>query len=130
MISEKGISPTKQGVIAVQKIPIPRNIKEVQSFVALCSYFRKFIQSFSLIAKPLYDLLRKNVQFSFEKRELDAFENLKRKLIEAPVLAIYNPHNETELHCDASTLGFGAVLLQRGKDKQFHPIFFFVLEYM
>ena len=125
LISEKGISPTKQGVIAVQKIPIPRNIKEVQSFVALCSYFRKFIQSFSLIAKPLYDLLRKNVKFTFEKKELDSFEKLKRKLIEAPVLAIYNPNNETELHCDASAIGFGAVLLQRGKDKQFHPVFFF-----
>ena len=88
LISEKGISPTKEGVVAVQKIPVPRNIKEVQSFVALCSYFRKFIRSFSIIAKPLYDLLRKNVQFYFGKNELDAFENLKKKLVEAPVLTI------------------------------------------
>lgn len=69
-------------------------------------------------------MLRKNVQFYFGKNELDTFESLKKKLIKASVLAIYNPHNETELHCDASTIGFGAVLLQKGSDKQFHPVFF------
>lgn len=125
LISGAGISPTKEGIKSVQRIPVPRNVKEVHSFVALCSYFRKFIPSFSLIAKPLYELLRKNVTFAFGERELQAFEELKRKLIQPPVLAIYNPNSETELHCDASTAGFGAVLAQRGIDKQFHPIFFF-----
>jgi len=125
LISEKGVRPTKEGIKAVQKIAVPRNLKEVHSFVALCSYFRKFIPSFSEIAKPLYDLLRKNVPFKFEAKELQVFERLKKKITEAPVLAIYNPSNETELHCDASIAGFGAVLMQRGEDKQFHPIFFF-----
>jgi hypothetical protein len=90
LVSEKGISPTKEGVKSVQRIPIPRNIKEVHSFVALCSYFRKFISSFSLIAKPLYKLLRKNVSFKFGAEELHAVEVLKDKLTNAPVLAIYN----------------------------------------
>ena len=125
LVTEAGISPTKEGVRSVQRIPVPRNIKEVHSFVALCSYFRKFIPAFSVIAKPLYDLLRKNASFAFEVRELQAFEELKNKLTQAPVLAIYNPNSETELHCDASIAGFGAVLAQRGSDKQFHPIFFF-----
>lgn len=125
LVTEAGISPTKEGIKSVQRIPVPRNVKEVHSFVALCSYFRKFIPSFSLIAKPLYELLRKNVSFIFGVRELQAFEELKRKLVQPPVLAIYNPNSETELHCDASTAGFGAVLAQRGNDKQFHPIFFF-----
>lgn len=124
-ISEKGIRPTKEGVQSVQRIPVPRNIKEVRSFVALCSYFRKFIPSFSLVAKPLYDFLRKNAQFRMGANVLHAFEELKKEMVNVPVLAIYNPNNETELHCDASMAGFGAVLMQRGKDEQFHPIFFF-----
>lgn len=125
LVSEKGIKPTKEGVKAVQKIPVPRNIKEVHSFVALCSYFRKFIPSFSLIAKPLYDLLRKNVQFKIGEKELHAIEELKEKITDSPVLSIYNPNNETELHCDASSAGFGAVLMQRGGDGYFHPTLYF-----
>lgn len=78
----------------------------------MCFYFRKFIQSFSTIAKPLYDLLRKNVVFKFGENELSAFEILKKKLVEVLVLAIYNFANDTELHCDASMVGFGAVLMQ------------------
>lgn len=125
LISEGGISPTEDGIKSVKRIPVPRSTKEVHSFVALCSYFRKFIPSFSLIAKPLYELLRKNVQFTFGDQELNAFEELKRKIIQAPVLALYSPNGETELHRDASTAGFGAVLMQRSSDKCFHPIFFF-----
>lgn len=124
-ISEKGIRPTKGGIEAVQKIPVPRNVKEVQSYVALCSYFRKFIPSFSIIAKPLYELLKKNIEFVFGPKELITFETLKKKLTEAPVLSIYNPKSETELHCDASSHGFGAVLLQRKLDGQLHPVFYF-----
>lgn len=125
IVSEEGIRPTQRGIEAVQKIPIPRNVKEVHSFVALCSYFRKFIPSISIIAKPFYDLLRKGATFKFEQEEFQAFELLKKKLVEVPVLAIYSPASETELHCDASGMGFGAVLLQRQKDGQFHPVFFF-----
>lgn len=78
------------------------NVKEVHGFVALYSYFRKFIPSFSLIVKPLYELSRKNVVFTFGARELQAYEELKKKLTEAPILTIYNLDRETEFHCDAS----------------------------
>lgn len=124
LISENSIRLTKKGIKAVQKIPVPCNVKEVHSFVALCSYFRKFIQSFSVIAKPLYDLLRKKCTVHVRSGRV-AFERLKEKLLETPVLAIYNPNNETEFHCDVSIARFRAVLMQRGNDKQFHPIFFF-----
>lgn len=50
---------------------------------------------------------------------------LKEKLINTPILSIYNPKHETELHCDASSLGFGAILMQRKTDNKFHPIFYF-----
>lgn len=79
-------------------------------------YFRKFIQNFSIIEKPLYDPTRKDVIFRFTKKELEAkLEVLKKTLIEAPILTIYDPHAGTELHCDASSHGYGAILLQKGK---------------
>lgn len=77
------------------------------------------------MAAPLYNLLRKNVEFKFGTKELQAFEILKNKLIEAPILAIYYPTDRMELHCEASKLRNGAVLMQRKADEQLHPIFYF-----
>lgn len=71
------------------------------------------MKDFSILAKPLYDLIRKESKFSFGKDKLCAFENLKTSLISPPVLCIYSPSVETELHRDASQLGFGSVLVQK-----------------
>ena len=124
-ISENGVSPTNHGIEAVLNFPIAQNIREVQSFLGWCSYFRKFIEGFSIIAKPLYDLLRKNMPFKFGPDELQAVEKLKNKLIDFPVLSICSPKDKTELHYDASKLGYGAALLQRKSDGLFHPVFYF-----
>lgn len=94
-------------------------------FLGLCSYFRKFVKNFSVIAKPLYDLTKKNANFRFEEEEQRIFETLKDRLIDAPILSIYSPHDKTELHCDASATGFGAILLQKKTDRKLHPVFYF-----
>lgn len=104
---------------------MPGTVKEVQSFLGLVSYFRKFIEGFSVLARPLYALLKKDTIFKFEETERRAVEALKNRLIEAEILAIYNPSAVTELHCDASSHGFGAVLLQRQSNKYMHPVFYF-----
>jgi len=77
------------------------------------------------MAAPLYKLLKKDSKFIFGETELKAFITIKSKLTESPVLDIYNPNDETELHTDTSTLSFEAVLLQRKNDKRLHPIFYF-----
>lgn len=74
VVSEKGIRPSDREIFAVKNFPIPKNIRNIQSFLGLCSYFRKFI------AGPLYDLLKKNATFEFGKKQSDAFESLKNKL--------------------------------------------------
>lgn len=125
IIKENTVKPMGSGISAVKDYPIPQNQKDVQSFIGLASYFRKFIEGFAIIAAPLYKLLRKDNKFIFGETELKAFMTLKSKLIESLILGIYNPNNDTELHTDASTLGFGAVLLQRKSDKKLHPIFYF-----
>lgn len=124
-ISKEGIRPTNRGIEAVLNFPIATNVKEIRSFIGLCSFFRRFIENFAIIAKPLYDLLRKDAKFRFGEKELEAFETLRIKLTEAPILSLYNHKHETELHCDASSIGFGAVLMQRKSDSRFHPVFYF-----
>lgn len=93
--------------------------------MGLASYFRRFISGFSVLAKPLYALLRKDAVFNFSPEENDAFVELKRRLAREPVLAIYSPDLKTELHCDVSASGFGAVLKQQQPDERFRPVFCF-----
>lgn len=75
-----------------------------------------------MVAKPLYDLVRKDAVFTFSEIDMRGFEALKRKLMEARILRLDNPHHETELHCDASAAGFGVVLMRRKSDGKFHPV--------
>lgn len=100
---------------AVKKFPQPTTVKQVQSFLGLTGYFRKCILSYSLIAKPLSDLLRKGQIFVFGPAQVEAFNRLKTLLISEPVLNIYQQGAETELHTDASMHGYGACLLQRSR---------------
>jgi len=125
LIYENGIQPSAENIESVVNYPIPRNTKEVQRFIGLASYFRKFVPNFSVIAKPLYDLLKKNAEFKFGIEENTAYEALKTHLSNKPVLAIYCPSAATELHCDASASGFGAILLQKQEGGQFRPISYF-----
>lgn len=125
IIDKNGIRPGTENVDAILKYPLPRNIHEVHRFIGSTSFFRRFIKDFSRIAKPLYDLLKKGVKFRFEANEYTAFEILKNHLASQPILAIYSPKLETELHCDASASGFGAILMQRQIDNVFKPVFYF-----
>lgn len=124
-VTFEGIKPTDKGVKAVSEFPVPQSIRSVKSFLGLCSYFRKFIEGFAEIARPLHNLLKKDAIFKFTEDELSAFEKLKSKLVAAPILAIYDPHDSTELHCDASSFGFGAVLAQRKSNHKLHSVFYF-----
>ncbi|XP_018392678.1 PREDICTED: uncharacterized protein LOC108771809 [Cyphomyrmex costatus] len=82
---------------------------------------RKFIQDYTVISKPLSDLVKENATFKFGEAEIKTYEMLKNKLSEAPILSIYSPKDETELHCDASAVGYGVILMQRKSDRKFHP---------
>lgn len=98
----------------------------MQSFPGLSGYFRKFIPGYLTIARPLTNLLRANVKFRFGIDERNAFVRLKTMLSENPILKLYRIGAETELHTDASALGYGAILLQRDSESQcLHPINYF-----
>lgn len=125
-ISFNQISPCDRHVEAVREIPVPQNAKSLQRFLGLMSYFRKFIKGFSTIASPLYDLLKKDAEYFLGAPQLEAVEKLKKLLISRPVLCIYSPNTDTQLHTDASSQGFGGILMQRQRiDNKYHPVMFF-----
>lgn len=124
-INSNGIQMNNTHVEAVGAYNQPKNQKQLRSCLGLFSHFRKFIPNFATIAKPLYRLLKEDVKYEFSPECNKAFNELKDRLLERPVLAIYNPKAETELHCDASAAGFGAILMQKQGDGKFHPVMYF-----
>lgn len=124
-VSEFGITPNPASVECIINYPTPKNVHDVHKFIGFASYFRRFIPNFSVIAKPLYALVKKNAQFQFSFSEEQAFNDLKSKLASCPLLAIYSPELETELHCDASSLGYGAILMQKQSTGKFQPVSYF-----
>ena len=103
-------------VMAVKNWGVPRNVKQVQEFLGFANYYRRFIKDFSNMAKPLYDLLKKDSQFIWTTECNDALETLKRKLCESPVLRAVDPDKEIRLHTDASNYAVGGNLSQLDDD--------------
>ncbi|GFX87152.1 retrovirus-related Pol polyprotein from transposon 297 [Trichonephila clavipes] len=124
-IVESGtIKPSPTKTLAVRKFPEPTTIKQVQSFLGLTGYFRKYIKDYSKIAKPLSDLTRKENLFVFGIQQKEAFEKLKKIMSEGPILHLYKYGRKTELHTDACKQGFGAILLQEAEDGKLHPVYY------
>nr|GFA67579.1 retrotransposon protein, putative, Ty3-gypsy subclass [Tanacetum cinerariifolium] len=88
---------------------------EVRQFLGLAGYYRRFIEGFSLISKPLTKLTQKNKKFEWGTEAGEAFQMLKQKLCCAPILALPEGSDDFVVYCDASLKGFGAVLMQREK---------------
>ncbi|XP_011860718.1 PREDICTED: uncharacterized protein LOC105557922 [Vollenhovia emeryi] len=87
--------------------------------------FGRFIKDYTIKAKPLQNLLKKTVDYKFDIECERAFETLKKELTSAPVLKLYDPAAETELHTDASSAGYGAILLQRRGNQPWAPVAYF-----
>lgn len=122
LVSEKGVKTDPDKIAAIEKFPPPKKIKDVQSFLGTCNFYRKFIKNYSMIAKPLHEATKKN-GFVWGAAQDSAFKDLKTALSTAPVLAHFNPHADCELRTDACSTGIGAILLQEKGDEK-HPIAF------
>ena len=90
-------------------------MSDVRSFHGLASFYRRFVKDFSLKAAPLNELVKKHVKFERAKLKKNAFNQLKRDLTTAPVLALRDFSKTFELECDASGTGIGAVLKQENR---------------
>ncbi|GKB55474.1 reverse transcriptase domain-containing protein [Tanacetum coccineum] len=120
-ISKNGIEVDKAKVDVIAKLPHPTTVKGIRSFLGHAGFYRRFIQDFSKIARPMTRLLEKDTPFFFSKECIEAFQTLKKKLTEAPILVAPDWDLPFELMCDASDFAIGAVLGQR-KTKHFQPI--------
>ncbi|GJS59413.1 reverse transcriptase domain-containing protein [Tanacetum coccineum] len=120
-ISKNGIEVDKAKVDVISKLPHPTTVKGVRSFLGHAGFYRRFIKDFSKISRPMTHLLEKNTLFFFSDDCIQAFQTLKKKLTEAPILIAPNWDLPFELMCDASDFAIGAVLGQR-HEKHFNPI--------
>nr|GEV41763.1 DNA-directed DNA polymerase [Tanacetum cinerariifolium] len=120
-ISKSGIKVDRAKVDIIAKLPHPTTVKGVGSFLGHAGFYRRFIQDFSKIARPMSHLLEKETPFVFSKDCIDAFETVKKKLTEALILVVPDWNLPFELMCDASDFAIGAVLGQR-KMNHFQPI--------
>ncbi len=116
VVSETGISTDPQKIEAVKSWPTPENLTEARSFLGFSSYYRRFIKGYADIAKPLYTLTEKNTPFLWTEKCEDSFNQLKKALISAPVLAYPSRDGQYVLDCDASNIGVGGILSVTNED--------------
>ena len=122
IVSEQGVAVDHGKVEKIKLWPTPASAREVQQFLGLANYYRRYIKGFAEIAKPLHKLTERNASFKWTAECENAFSTLRFKLTTTPVLAYPDFSQQFILDTDASNAAIGAVLSQIGKDGQEHVI--------
>ncbi|GJT18895.1 putative reverse transcriptase domain-containing protein [Tanacetum coccineum] len=115
VIDNKGIHVDPAKIESVKDWASPKTPTEIRQFLGLAGYYRRFIEGFSKIAKPMTKLTQKKVKFEWGDKQEAAFQLLKQKLCSAPILALPKGSEDFIVYCDASIKGLGAMLMQREK---------------
>nr|CAJ86189.1 H0306F03.2 [Oryza sativa] len=115
VISSNGVEVDPSKVEAVLAWNPPKNVLEIRSFLGLAGYYRRFIEGFSKLARPMTELLKKEKKFQWSAACEDSFQEMKKRLTTAPVLTLPDIRKDFEIFCDASRQGLGCVLMQERK---------------
>ena len=115
VVSNDGVSMDPQKIKVVIKWPRPKNPMEVRSFLGLAGYYRRFVHNFSKIATPLTNLTRKVTKYEWTEQGEEAFQELKKRLMSALILAFPTIEKDFIVYSDASRSGLGCVLMQEGR---------------
>ncbi|GJY93049.1 putative reverse transcriptase domain-containing protein [Tanacetum coccineum] len=115
VINSEGLKVDPAKIKAVMNWQASKNVGEIRSFLGLAGYYRRYIQDFSKIASLLTKLTKKNALFECGEEQEEAFVTLRRKLYETPILVLPDGTEDMVVYCDASYVGLGCVLMQRGK---------------
>ncbi|GJS67461.1 putative reverse transcriptase domain-containing protein [Tanacetum coccineum] len=115
VIDSQGIHVDPAKIESVKDWASPKSATEIRQFLGLAGYYRRFIEGFSKIAKPMTKLTQKKVKFDWGDKAEAAFQLIKQKLCSAPILALPEGNEDFIVYCDASIKGLGAVLMQREK---------------
>ncbi|GJX16834.1 putative reverse transcriptase domain-containing protein, partial [Tanacetum coccineum] len=115
VIDSEGIHVDPAKIESIKDWASPKTPIEIRQFLGLAGYYRRFIEGFLKIAKPMTKLTQKNVKFDWSEKAKAVFQLLKQKLCSAPNLALPKGSENFVVYCDASRKGLGAVLMQREK---------------
>nr|ABA92080.1 retrotransposon protein, putative, Ty3-gypsy subclass [Oryza sativa Japonica Group] len=115
VISAGGVAVDPSNVESVTNWKQPKTVSEIRNFLGLAGYYRRFIENFSKIAKPMTRLLQKDVKYKWSEECEQSFQELKNRLISAPILILPDPKKGFQVYCDASKFGLGCVLMQDEK---------------
>ncbi|GKC22951.1 reverse transcriptase domain-containing protein [Tanacetum coccineum] len=122
-VSSAGLEVEKAKINVITKLPPPTNVKVIRIFLGHAGFYCRFIKDFSKISRPMTKLLEKDIVFDFNKECIEAFEMLKEKLMNPPIMVSPYYSQQFELMCDVSNFAIKAVLGQR-EGKYFRPIHF------
>ena len=125
IISREGLRMEPDKTRAIREWPVPKTVKEVQSFLGFANYYQKFIKNYSSYTTPLTQLTRKNQQFEWKKLQQEAFEGIKALFMDETILQGHDPEKKQTVETDASQWAIAAYLSQsddsrRGKPVAFH----------
>jgi ribonuclease HI len=115
ILTVEGVAVDPGKVETVSNWRQPTNVSKIRSFLRLAGYYRRFIEGFSKIARPMTELLKKEKKFNWTESCEKSFQELKRRLTTAPVLTLLDIQRDFVVYCDASRQGLGCVLMQDGK---------------
>lgn len=122
-ISADGIEPGGSKVEAIKRYPEPTDIHQLRRFMGMIGFFRTFISACALESQPLLALQKANTPYHWGDDEQTSFDTLKSALTSKPVLQIYDPERETDVHTDPCKGGLSGMLLQRGENGKFHLVY-------
>ena len=123
IISAKGVEMDQEKIQTVLEWEAPGTVKEVQSFLGFANFYRRFIEGYSKLTRPLTDLTKKSEKFVWSNECETAFSELKKRFTSAPILRHFDPQLPCTVECDASDFAIGAILSQE-VNKRLHPIAF------
>ena len=124
VISPREVEMQKEKVEGVLNWPVPQNVKEVQKFLGLTNYYRRFIKDFTRLATLLHILVRKEQKWKWKREQEEAFERLKAVFTTEPVLAIPDINREIRVEADALDYTMGGVLLTKYENRKWRPVAF------
>jgi hypothetical protein len=125
VISTEGISMDPAKVAAIQDWATPKSVFDIQCFLGLANFYRRFVKNYSKIATPLTALLKKNVKFIWIESAQSAFDTLKAGLMTGPILRHFDPSKHGVVEADASDYALGAIFSQYDDEGLLHPVAFY-----
>ncbi|EEB88915.1 hypothetical protein MPER_13056, partial [Moniliophthora perniciosa FA553] len=124
ILSPDGFRMAEDKVKAITDWPAPRKVKDIQSFLGFCNFYRRFIYGYSDITHPLNRLTRKDVRWTWGPDQQSAFDTLKEAFTRAPILTHWEPDRQITVETDASDYAIAAILSITLDDGQLHPVAF------